>query len=166
MFYPGDPTEQRKRALIAKLAGRGQGGAGGGSGVARAPGFFGKGIGFSGMPGNSAFGHAQGNQAFAGGGGLAGALSAYGGGDEQVQQTQQQFQPQSPYVDPNPVQHLQSPISGLNAGPQTAYMGGALATGFNTGTQTAQISPIIKQLLAGYGQQQPQMPAGYGRSYY
>lgn len=44
MFYPGDPVEERKRALIAKLSGRGRGGGAGGQKVGRAPGFFGRGV--------------------------------------------------------------------------------------------------------------------------
>lgn len=57
MFYPGDPVEQRKRELIKRLSSSGKGAGGYGvsrSGLGRMPGFFGRGVGFGGMPGQSA----------------------------------------------------------------------------------------------------------------
>lgn len=65
MFYPGDPIEERKRKLIARLAQRG-GGSFGGSKVSRMPGFFGRGLRVGGPQGlAAAFDHipAQAQQA-------------------------------------------------------------------------------------------------------
>ena len=87
MFVPGDPIEQRKRALIAKMAGRGRGGqAGGGFKVGRPAGAgYGRGIGFGAAGG-------QGNRALALPQMLAGYgqdQGGYGGGAQEAPQAPQ-----------------------------------------------------------------------------
>ncbi len=138
MFYPGDPVEERKRQLIQRLSGqRRGGGAGAGQRVGRAPGFFGRGMGFAGSPGQSAFGQSH-MPAFAGVGGGGGGFEANPpqfnmGGD---------------------VQHI---------GPSQTFQGASLAGAY----QPPQHPVDIRALLGAYGQQSaPQMPQGFGTRYF
>ena len=145
MFYPGDPTEERKRALIAKLAGsRGKGGAaGGGFKVGRPAGAgFGRGIGFGGGGvGTSRMRGLAIPQMLSGYGQDTGG---YGSGAIEPPQ-------------PPPFSFI-----GDQMGPgsfQQTYQGPSL--GSLQGPSSPTVNPFIKQLLQGYGQQ-PQMPTGYG----
>lgn len=147
MFYPGDPTEQRKRDLIKRLAGqRSQGRGAGGFGVSRQglgrlPGFYGRGIGFGSISpalagrGGGGFPGAQGiSQAQASPGGgppfdMSGDMVDMGGGHPQI----------------GP-----SDIGALIGAPPAA----------------AQIPPQLRALLGNYGQSAPPMPSGYGNRFF
>jgi len=152
MFVPGDPTEQRKRALIAKLMGRsGKGGAGGGLRVGRPAGAgFGRGLGFGGGGGN-----AMGQRGQA----LPQMLAGYGGegqGYGQGASEAPQFQP--------PNIGAQQSFAGSFRPPQPEYQGGSLGlTG--PSQQHLAMNPLIQQLLQSYGQQpQPQIQMGLRRA--
>jgi len=157
MFVPGDPIEQRKRALIAKMAGaRGKGGAGGGFRVGRPSGAgFGRGMGFGAAGG-------QGNRALAlpqllGGYGGAGpgGNSGFGSGVDTSVQNAPQFT-----MDQD---QMSMPGTETYSGPTISSFSGS------TSLQPAISPQILKQLLGGYGQapapQQQMWGSGNNRYY-
>lgn len=139
MFYPGDPTEERKRQLIARLSGQRRGGAGGfGQRVARAPGFFGRGQMFGGNAGQ----------------GVAQRLASFGGG----QAAPQPFQVQG-FGGGGPGSFIQD---------NGQYFNDMVPPSAFPSFQPPQMQPqphfdpaVLKSLIGGYG-----MPSGFGRTYY
>lgn len=137
MFYPGDPFEQRKRQLIAKMAGsRGAGGAGGGFRVGRAAGAgFGRGLGFGTAGG-------QGQRSVA----LPQMLAGYGGGLGNSEFGQgavdsSQFRLGGDVMGPGAFgrETMQAP-------PAQQFFGGQASP------QPAISHALLQQLLGGYGQ--------------
>lgn len=136
MFYPGDPVEERKRQLIARLSGRGRGGGAGGMKVGRAPGFFGRGV----MQGFGGAGNAFGRAIAPGLQGAPQGQSMFGG-------------PYTPPPAAAPQFNMGSDI--MEMGPSSPAI---TPSGLQNLIQPPPFIPIpqIQQLLAGYG--------GFGRS--
>ena len=182
MFVPQSPLDQRKRQLIAKMAGaRGKGGAGGGFKVGRPAGAgFGRGLGFGAAGGQGQ--RSQGipqmlagyGQSFAGGNQEfgQGAQDTFGGGGQAP--VGQQFQMGGDMMGPADFgrQTAQaSPARSLIG--QTPSYSSPVSSGLSGllgGSQTMQpaLNPqLLQQLLGGYGQAPaPQMPSGFGTRYF
>lgn len=168
MFYPGS-LDQRKKQLLAKLAGQGRRGSGAGGGwrVGRPAGAgYGRGIGFGGGGGSA------GNRAVA----LPQLLGGYGGGNAEYGQggvdTSLQMgnggieDPGWSLTGDNNVDMGLHPVNtGQFRGPLPTYQGGNIAAQLQGPTQMQQTPQLqlLKQLIAGYGQQAPPQYAGNGR---
>lgn len=178
MFYPGDPFEQRKRALIKKLAG-GRGASGGGTRVGRPAGAgFGRGMhfgAFGGVPGQRPLAVPQllGGLGSPGNSGFGTSQPTFGQPPQAPPQAPQPIAPPPPgpvsnYVAPStsirqPTPTYQNYLAPSVQGPAPSYT--QFVEPYVAPPQVPTIPPTLLQTLLGnYGQ--PSMPAGYGTRYY
>jgi hypothetical protein len=147
MFYPGDPIEQRKKALLQRLSGQRRGAGGMGSPVGRQPGMLGRGLMFGGHPGAQGLAHRPEQSPMFAGGSLNGV------------------------EDPGGPTGLHG-APGFNVGTDIMQPGGPQQTfqapnlgGGPMGNPAASLSPLIQHILQQYGQP-PQLNLPRGLNVY